>query len=118
MTEILYLSDPNTLRMLVTQDAATASSSSSSESPISLLIEFSHANGDSDIVAEDEEFVAVRYRNAAPVLRQPLETDQLKDGQNPDDTNGEGWREGTTIPENLLFTYRSVSLSMLMVIPL
>ena len=75
--------------------------------PLSLWSEFSHVDGDSDIEAEDEEFVAVMHCNAAPVLRQPLETNELEDGQNPDDTTIEGWRVGTMIPENLIFTGRS-----------
>ena len=100
MTEIINLGDPDTIkRELETQDAASSSNSESN----ALILEFSHADGDSDIEAEDEEFVAIRRRNVPPVVRQPLDAGELEESQTPGETIGE-WREGTVIPDVIPFT--------------
>ena len=105
MTEIIDLSNPDTLRMLATQDAAD---SGSSESPTSFLSEFSHADGDSDIEPEEDEFVAVRRRNVPPVVRQPLDAEDLEERQvDEDDSHIGGWRAGTVQPDDVPFTGRS-----------
>ncbi|GFO21322.1 Zinc finger mym-type protein 2 isoform x1 [Plakobranchus ocellatus] len=100
MTEIIDLSNPDVLRVLATQD-----DSSTTESPTSFLSEFSEENGDSDIEMDEEEFVAVWRRNIPPNVRQPLDIEELDN--NIDGNNGEGWREGTVIPDNLPFVSRN-----------
>ncbi|GFO14718.1 PiggyBac transposable element-derived protein 4-like [Plakobranchus ocellatus] len=100
MTEIIDLSNPDVLRMLATQD-----DSSTSESPTSFLSEFLQENGDSDIEMDEEEFFAVRRRNIPPTIRQPFDIEELDN--NDDGNNGEGWREGTVIPDNLPFIGRT-----------
>ena len=67
------------------------------------LSEFSHVDEDSDIEAEDDEFVAVRRRNVPPLIRQPLESKDLEESQATEESN-RGWRERTVNPDNLPFT--------------
>ncbi|GFO04045.1 PiggyBac transposable element-derived protein 4-like [Plakobranchus ocellatus] len=67
--------------------------------------EFSQENGDSDIEMDEEEFVTVRRRNIPPTIRQPFDIEELDN--NDDGNSGEGWREGTVIPDNLPFVGRT-----------
>ena len=69
--------------------------------------QFSYPDGDSDIEAEEDEFVAVRRRNVPPVVQQPLDADELEESLAQDDSYIGRWRAGTVQPDSVTFTGRS-----------
>ncbi|GFS10328.1 PiggyBac transposable element-derived protein 4 [Elysia marginata] len=65
------------------------------------------ASNASDIESDDEEFLPIRRRHVPPAFRQPIELDELEEGNRGPSSSTPTWREGSTPPANLPFTGQS-----------